>query len=285
MSVFHEVVEHLKVKKVEENLNSGAWQATEIMADQLAALAAVVVRGEGRIWRVNMVADGQKFSFSKDGSFDDFAKILHVLTKAKEIDFSIDYDYCWRSDWQLFELVGPFILKEFIENPGEYDMSDVFYSMWCKADGDCDDTGSLVAYGECNGKSYSGPVPFIQVSSIPEGIWDERSTPVIIDTDDSFDAKAHPELIMACQELSDMAEDPQLDIENGLYFYPNNVTFATEDQRKRFPELVKRLLNLVPENIEVYIYGIYVDSSREDARLMTIDHDGQDLVIKVAEIL
>lgn len=49
--------------------------------------------------------------------------------------------------------------------------------------------------------------------------------------------------------------------------------------------MVKRLVNLVPENIEVYIYGIYVDSSREDARLMTIEHDGQNLVIKVAEIL
>ena len=231
-----------------------------------------------------MTADGKEYGFSKNETLSEFREILSALTKAGEVDLVIRYDYCWRASWQMYDLMGPFHLMDFMKDPEDYDTSGIFYSAWNKADSD-EGPGELVAYGEHNGKTYSGQVEYTQVSSIPEGNWYEINTPVIIDTDESFDAKAYPDLLKVCQKLAEMAEDPRLDYEDGLSFFLNNVNLTTNDQQKRYCELVRQLVDLAPDDLEFLIDGGFVDASKDDARLMTIEHDGQDLVIKVAEIL
>ena len=101
----------------------------------------------------------------------------------------------------------------------------------------------------------------------------------------SVDAKVYPDLIMVCQELEKMGQYSQLDYENGLSFFLNNVRLTTADQKKRYCDLVKQLVNLIPDDLPYLINGHFVDSSGDDARLMTIEDDGKNLVIKVAEIL
>ena len=142
----------------------------------------------------------------------------------------------------------------------------------------------MVAYGRHNGKDYSGLVDFEQVSSIPDGKWEEQRSTVIIDTDESFNAEAHPELLEICRELADMSIDSILDVDDGLTFYLNNVTINTAEQSARYEELLKQLVAAAPEDIDLYIDGPFLDPSGADARLMTIEHDGKDLIIKVAEV-
>ena len=233
MSVIFDVAEHLKVRKNAEDGITGASEAADIMAGQIAALAALMTMGEGRIWEFKMTADGKEYGLPKSETLTEFREILSALTNADEVDLVIRYDYCWRAGWQMYELVGPFPLMDFLKDPGDYDTSGIFYSAWNKADGD-EGPGDLVAYGEHDGKTYSGQVEYTQVSSIPEGDWYETNTPVILESDDPFDAKAHPDLIRVCQELAEMAEDPQLDYENGLSFFLNNVRLTTDDQKKRY---------------------------------------------------
>ena len=142
----------------------------------------------------------------------------------------------------------------------------------------------MVAYGRHNGKDYSGLVDFEQVPSIPDGKWEEQRSTVIIDTDESFNAEAHPELLGICRELADMSIDSFLDVDDGLTFYLNNVTINTAEQSARYEELLKQLVAAAPEDIDLYIDGPFLDPSGADARLMTIEHDGKDLIIKVAEV-
>ena len=280
MSVAYSIMEHLKVKKAD---NSDYSQPVEIMNGQLAALAALMVTGEANVYRMNLVADGVEYGFSGDEVTPEYKKILQAMSEAKEIDFSIDYHYIWRAGWQMYELVGPFALMDFFDDPGEEDVSDVFYSAWNNAD--CDEgPGKMVAYGRHNGKDYSGLVDFEQVPSIPEGKWEEQRSTVIIDTDESFNAEAHPELLGICRELADMSVDSILDVDDGLTFYLNNVTINTAEQSARYEELLKQLVAAAPEDIDLYIDGPFLDPSGADARLMTIEHDGKDLIIKVAEV-
>ena len=284
MSVIFDVAEHLKVRKNAEDGITGASEAADIMAGQIAALAALMTMGEGRIWEFKMTADGKEYGLSKSETISEFREILSALANAGEVDLVIRYDYCWRAGWQMYELVGPFPLMDFMNDPDDSDTSGVFYSAWNKADSD-EGSGNLVAYGEHNGKTYSGVVPFERVSDIPEGLWDEQNTPIIIDPLDPINAAEYPDLVKVCQELAKMGRDPNLDYDNGLTFYLNGVTLASAEERARYAVLVDQLARLVPVDIGVCFEGDFADTSGEDARLMTIDHDGQDLVIKVAEIL
>ena len=280
MSVAYSIMEHLKVKKAD---NSDYSLPVEIMNGQLAALAALMITGEAQVYKMKLIADGVEYGFSGEEVTPEFKKILQTMSDAKEIDFSIDYHYLWRAGWQMYELVGPFVLMGFFEDPGEEDLSDVFYSAWNNAD--CEEgLGKLVAYGKQDGKEYSGLVDFEQVPAIPEGKWEEQRSTVIIDSDESFNAEAHPELIAICRELADMSIDSILDVDDGLTFYLNNVTIDSAEQRVRYEELLKQLVAVTPEDLDIYIYGPFMDASGADARLMTIGHNGRDLVISVAQI-
>ena len=280
MSVAYSIMEHLKVKKTDDSNYS---LPVEIMNGQLAALAALMVMDEAKVYRMKLIADGVEYGFSGDEVTPAFKQILQTMSDAKEIDFSIDYHYLWRAGWQMYELVGPFVLMNFFDDPGEEDVSDVFYSAWNNAD--CDEgPGKLVAYGKHNGKEYSGLVDFEQVSAIPEGKWEEQRSTVIIDTDESFNAEAHPELLGICRELANMSRDSILDVDDGLTFYLNNVTIDTAEQRTRYEELLNQLVTAAPEGLDLYIDGPFLDPFGADARLMTIEHDGKDLIIKVAEV-
>lgn len=280
MSVSYSIMEHLKVKRNAEDKYS---VPVNIMVGQLAALASLMLIEDAQINKMRLVADGREYTFSGGELTPAFRQILKAMENAEELDFSIDYYFIWRAGWQMYELVGPLAMMDFFDEPGEEDLSNVFYCAWNNAD--CENgPGKLVAYGEHNGKTYSGLVELEQASSIPEGIWDEQNTPVIIDTDEDFDEKAYPELIKTCQDLADMASSYVLDCGPGLSFYLNNITIKTAEQRERYVELVKHLAEVAPDEIDVIINGAFLDCSKEDARLMTIEHDGHDVVIKVAEI-
>lgn len=280
MSVAYSIFEHLKVRK---NTEDDYSIPVNIMVGQLASLAALMLSGEANIYSMKLVADGKEYAYQGDELTPGYKQILDAMSDAKEIDFSIDYHYLRRAGWQMYELVGPFPLMDFFDNPGEEDVSDAFYTAWNNAD--CEDgPGKLVAYGEHNGKVYSGLVEFEKVESIPEGTWDEQNTPVIIDTDEDFDAQNCPELLKACQDLADMASDYVLDCGAGLTFFLNNITIKTAEQRERYVELVQHLAEVVPDEIGCTIDGAFIDYSKENVRLMTIEHDGHDVVIKVAKV-
>lgn len=87
-----------------------------------------------------------------------------------------------------------------------------------------------------------------------------------------------------CRELAEMSIDSILDVDDGLTFYLNNVTIDTAEQRVRYEELLKQLVAVAPEGLEIYIDGPFLEASGADAKLMTIGHSGRDLVISVAQI-
>ena len=285
MSISHYVFEHLTVKKNEKDEDSSP---VSVMIGQLSALAAVMLADDyNAIHRLKLIADGTEYTYSGAEITPAFREILKAMSEAKEIDFLIDYRYVWRFGWQMYDLLGPFVLTEFFEKADEdEDLSNAFYCAWYSEESD-EGPGVLVAFGEKDGKTYSGPVEWKEVSSIPEGIWDENfAAPILVESDDPIDIAQYPEFLETCRELNDLGHDTFFEYDKeGITFYLNNITMKTQEQKEKYVALCRCLRETAPENIETLIIkGAFLDCSGEYPRIMTVEHDGKDVVIEVAEV-
>lgn len=283
MSFVVDAMEHLRVKKHGDE-NHAAVAATEMMRGQLAALASLVLLGDARIWNIKMVADGKAVPYSSGRIDDDFHQILVAMSEAEEFDFTISYDYWYSQGWEMCELMGPCVLRDHLAEWEKEELTGVFYSAWYHED-HVESEGILTAFGENKGKFYFGKVEPEEISEFPLGKWDALHTAILIDTEDDFDAAAHPELIKACEAFKEINGDVDLQVGDGLTFYLNNITIDSLENGKRFCDMTKELLTVLPDDCSILINAFFADQSGADAQLMIIDADeANDLVIKIARV-
>ena len=282
MSVSFNVKEHLLVKKEATDKPSSPLI---IMQGQLLSLAALMLIDEAEIRDLKMTADGVSYAFRGSHPNHEFSKLLSVLLKAKDVEISVYYAYTCRFTSSMFDLVGPFPLMDYMKDPDETEKefpSCVFYSAWYSADGDV--PGELVAYGTRNGKRYSGTVDLKQVSSIPGGTWDELYMPTVVTANASFDAASNPALGEVLRDLAGMGCGTELDYDDGLNFYLNNLDISSDEKVARFTELTRRLVSIAPEEVAVRICGAFVDLSGDDVRMLTIDYGKDGFDYRIAEV-
>ncbi|MBQ3664469.1 MAG: hypothetical protein II914_10105 [Clostridia bacterium] len=283
MSVSYVIKEHLLVKKEEAGEPSAPLI---IMQGQLLSLAGLMLIDEAKIHDLKMTADGVAYTFRGSHPDHEFSKLLSVMLKAKDVEISVHYAYTHRFTSSMYDLVGPFPLMEYMNDPDETEKefpSCVFYSAWNSAD--CSDgPGILVAYGTRNGKTYSGTVDLKQVSAIPGGAWDELDTPMVVTANASFDAASNPEFGEVLRGLASMGSGTELIYDDELEFYLNHLDISSDDNRTRFSELANRLVSIAPKEVEVGIGGSFVDLSGDDARMLTIDYNENGFDYRIAEV-
>lgn len=180
--------------------------------------------------------------------------------------------------------MGPCVLQDRMAEFEKDELNGIFYSSWYHED--CtESTGTLIAYGENNGKFYHGTVDFEDVQEIPAGRWDALHTAILIETEDDFDTDAYPDLVNACQAFKELSDDIELDTVGGLLFFLNNITIDSEEKGKRFCEMTKNLLEALPDDCGIMINGFFADQWDKDPKLMIIDADEHnDVIIKVARV-
>ena len=283
MSVSFNVKEHLLVKKEATDKPSSPLI---IMHGQLLSLAGLMLIDEADIRDLKMTADGVAYEFRGSRPDRKFRKLLSVMIEARDVDLSVHYSYFSRvSRSSMYDLVGPFPLMDYMKDPDETEKefpSCVFYSAWYSADGDV--PGELVAYGTRNGKRYSGTVDLKQVSSIPGGTWDELYMPTVVTANASFDAASNPALGEVLRDLAGMGCGTELDYDDGLNFYLNNLDISSDEKVARFTELTRRLVSIAPEEVAVRICGAFVDLSGDDVRMLTIDYGKDGFDYRIAEV-
>ncbi len=283
MSVSFDIKEHLQVRKKDADDIS---TPLSIMRGQLTALAALMLIDRAEIGELKMTADGVDYSFSGNHPSLKFKKLFSVMADAKDVDLSVRYSYSSSVSWQMYQMVGPFPLMEYMNHPDEGEkesLSDVFYSAWYCADGSC--PGELAAYGTRNGKTYSGAVDLEQVSSIPGGEWDELTMPMLIEANNSLDAASDPKLGEVLRDLAGMGHDTDLFYYNNCFnLYLNNLDISSDEKTARLTELTHQLVSLAPEDAGVRICGAFVDLSGDDARMLTIDYNENGFDYRIAEV-
>ena len=179
MSVYYSIKEHLRLSRESTDWVIPAYEVISIMRGSLSALAALELLGEAKLYSLHVNADGKRYDVEGSCIDQSFQTALRAMEVARDLDVVVDYSYNWRCGWSMYEIVGPFNLMEYMENPEGNDLTGIFYSMWNIAD--CaDGPGMLVAYGENNGKSYNGTVEPSMVTEVPAGCWDNTDTVIIL---------------------------------------------------------------------------------------------------------
>ncbi len=284
MSVYYYVREHLQVKRTAEEMEyiTDGSIAQNIMQGQLAALAALsLVEEDINIYELHLTADGKEYTYEGSEITPEFRTILTALTEAADVDIVADYKYVWRANWEMYDLVGPFPLMNHCKEPENEDagLNGVFYSAWHCAD--CSDgNGVLVAYGEKDGKTYNGEVPYETVMTAPDGNWyNPLSSVVYAETEEGKSAAETPGFTDACKAVSEFAEE-ELNLDEEGCYYLNNVTLHSDAEVKHFIELVKEVKRV---SKEFNLIADFVDTSLPDVRLMIIDEEDR-FAIRVASV-
>lgn len=152
------------------------------MRGSLAALGALYLLDNAKVFDIHMVADGQSYTVSEESKERDFKKILEVMGAAAEINLAVEYDYRSTTGWGMYELVGPFPMMNYMDGTEASELNDIFYTAWNSAD--CSDgPGILVAYGEHDGKIYHGIVEYTSAPEIPAGTWTNTDTVIYLEPD------------------------------------------------------------------------------------------------------
>ena len=227
-----------------------------------------MLQNRGGFVKLSAIADGAEYSFSGSIVTEDYHNLINALRNAVNIEIVSSYGYSYRSD-SLDP--GPFVMVDYLqqltENVSE-ELHGVFYSMYHNAD--CDSSaGALVAFGEKNGRIYTGDVAFEPVDSIPDGVWYTPLTAMCYDPDDSenLDISA---IMSVCQQLCNFssADDLRCD-KSGIAFYLNNLRLETDAQLKSFMALYAKLIDLTDG--ECCLIGELADIGSTDVKILHFD--------------
>jgi hypothetical protein len=224
----------------------------------------------GCFGNLTIIADGEKFSFTKDILNTQYQDALNALYKAKSAEIICDYGCSVRameSDPTPFELMR-FLEEEMKENRDYLD--GLFYCVYLNAD--CSDSaGTLCAYGKKGNILYTGEVPFVEVERIPDGHWTTPLTAVVCELDETegLDLSA---IEAVCRELCRFSDDNIL--KNPSPWIPfqynmQNLHIQNDEQMKAFIKLYAELIELTDG--ECGLIGELVDISDPDAKLLHFD--------------
>ena len=264
MSVYYNVKEHLVIGDIENH-----FETANIALSQLCLLGTWMLQDQACFDKLTVIADGEEFHFTGNTMTEDYHKAIRGLRSGASVEIISSYHYS-HSAYSMDP--GPFPMVEHLQEiaqnePGE--LKGMFYSVYHNAD--CDSSaGALIAFGEKNGRVYTGEVPFETVSGIPDGDWYTPLTAVCYDTDDTED-KDIPAIMDVCRQLCNFSCADELNCsDNGsISFYLNNFQIETDAQLKSFMHLYAKLISLTDG--ECCLIGELADISSPDVKMLHFD--------------
>lgn len=302
MSIYYTVKEHLVITG-----NSDCFDIACSMKSRLALLGSMLLLDEASVDSIILTADGTEYTFSGNEITTDYHNIVRVLGTAKNIDMTAEYGTTWHvgcDETGILPISMCNFINEAIEETPEI-AHDIFYSVYIEAD--CDEgNGTLYAFGERNGRFYSGAAEYTDVSEFPEnGVWQTEAAAISLSLDDTADYDVNA-IDSVCRELRDsfsVCKEYSLSFADGKISIGEEIrpdTFIAEDNSIEFhlnnPRLesaedFEKLIRLFNELNELtdgecgYIFE-FADWSGADARLVKIDFDENGKIkIKMAEIV
>lgn len=265
MSVYYEIYEHL----ILEDTECYGYEL-DMTISRLSLLGAWILNGSGSVGKLQVIADGAKYSFSGTMMTQAYHEALIAASRAKTVEIICDYGYSHSvSDAD----PGPFSMMNHLtsllkEKPEALD--GLFYSAYNNAD--CSDTaGIVVAYGKKNGIQYTGEVPYRKVDSIPEGDWYTPLTAVVYEAED-LEGMTLDAVESLCREMSKFSTGDSLEVsaETGeLSFFLNNLRIKNDAQLKEFMNLCAKMIQLTDG--VCCLNGELADASSADIKLLRFD--------------
>lgn len=272
MSIYYDIKEHLAVTNARSEYVTPAMEAADLLAVQLADLGAAMLLGNAKNAELRLTADGKQYSFNGDVPGAEYKQIIQAIQNTNDIDFTVVYS----------GYVGDFTfgLENYFRDLSGNEMEGMFLSLWENAD--CSDGEGIVsAYGKYNGTMYRGKLEFRDTEAFSEGEW-YAGTFLILDSD--MDEQTMTVTREFCQKLQTFIND-----DSGIYcddgyfsYYMNNVTLHTTSD---FEKLVSLYAEATQLPCPFTYMNEFVDLAGDDARIMKLDFDGDNLPhIKVAEL-
>ena len=298
MSVYYEIKEHLVIEDTEKH----SMELGNIHY-RLSLMAAWTLQRRGCFGNLTIIADGEKFSFTKDILNTRYQDALNALYKAKSAEIICDYGCSVRameSDPTPFELMS-YLDEEIKEDPDYLD--GLFYCVHNSAD--CGNGAGIVcAYGKKNGVLYTGTIPFVEVDKIPDGDWYAPQTAIVceVEAEEGRDLAAIADV---CRQLCRFSQETftkvdedaqgrlaenygitsrQLDIsEDSVAFYTNYLRISNDDELKEVMRLFAKLIDLTDG--ECGLIGELVDISSPDAKILHFDVEANgEYTIQIAAV-
>ena len=298
MSIYYEICEHLIIEDTEKH-------NTELcnIHYRLSLMAAWILQNRGAMGDLTVIADGEKFCFSRDILNSRYQEALNALYQAKSVEIIADYGcsvQAMETDPTPFELMR-YLDEEIKEDPEN--LAGLFYCVYNNAD--CGSgAGNVCAYGRKNGVLYTGGVPFVKTDRIPDGNWYAPQTAIAceVEAQEGRDMAAIEDV---CRQLCRFSQDAftkededalnrlaenygitsgQLEVsKDAIAFYTNFLRVKNDAELKELMQLCAKLINLTDG--ECGLIGELVDISGPDAKILHFDIEATgEYTIEIATV-
>ncbi|MBQ2963547.1 MAG: hypothetical protein IJE14_02705 [Clostridia bacterium] len=281
MSIYYNVKEHFIVSDTtEQDYSVGVY------SHRLVRIGALVLEDNASFNKLVVIADGKRSEFSGDTITKKFHSIIRKISNADSLEIIADYNYFKYG----MSAIAPDVLDmvthldECIKEFGTDCLDGLFYSIYHKAD--CSESAGIVlAYGEKNGKLYTGEVEKKAADTLPDGVWYSPQTAVIFDpVEDGL--KNIEEIEPICREMTKFSSYDELTVnEDGISFYLNNLELKNNDELIEFTDLCRKLLKATNGEAFAQELGL-TDLISDDGRIATVKIDingGHELQLESVE--
>ena len=268
MSVFYEVSERFEIPAVNQEKH---MEFRSMLTKHLESLYSY---DEKTINKFVVKADGDEYRYP-EASFEMMLSAFNYAENSMEL--ALEYTYTWRVGTE--DTIG---FDGWLEYAGKADnsfLSTIFCRLYNYAD--CSNsTGCIAAYGMKNGKLYHADIPFLAISSAPEGRWRTNITAVVLD--DDYTEKQTQKLIPLCKRLKKLSSADTFITGKKFEYYMNNPEFSSPADFIEYTDCVEQISNILDSN---EFMGETEFMNTDDFRMLRIITDGSKAVgFEISEI-
>ena len=267
MSVSYDINEHLIIRA-----NASEMNITSVMQDRLSLFAAHMLQGDINFYPLQLTADGTTYTFNGSEVMPELNRMMDAIRSASSLDLFMKYTFRWYAD-DLSEAAMPFSMIQMFEDADKESLDNIFYSTYIQDDSNCDNVGTMRAYGTKNGNYYHGKIEFVPEEHLPEcGFWYNPNFVLCYD-DDDLSGKDIVRIKAVCEEMCKLAPDDALDFsmtEREISFSIAQLTIQGGKPLKRFIQLMGELMVLSGGTMS--ICAEFLDMDSKDGHFIRADY-------------
>lgn len=268
MSVIYDINEHLII-----GANASEMNITSIMQYRLSLFAALMLQGDINFHPLQLTADGKTYTFNGTEVMPELNRMMDAIGSASSLDLFMSYTCTWHAD-DLSEDAVPFPMIQMFENTEKEDLDNIFYSSYIQEESNCDNVGTLRAYGTKNGTYYHGEIEYLPEEHLPEsGFWYNPNFVLCYD-DDDLSGKDVVRIKAVCEEMCKLSPDDTRDFsmtEQEISFCISQITMHGGEPLNRFIQLMGELLVL--SGGKMAICAEFLDMDSKDGHFVRADYN------------
>ena len=210
MSIHYDFKETIRIADTEKS-----YEAFCMFVSHLLKLGAEIIDDNARIHEIQIIADDNKKEFSGETITKDYQELVRAVKEAASVEAVLDYDYWQKGGFTIAngkiiwdESADLFDMAEYISKLDDEQRDGLFYSLYNHAD--CSETpGQLAAYGEKDGRLYTGDIENKTIDELPDGVWYSHVTAVVYDEDN---VKNIEEVASICEAMTKFSSYDELEV-------------------------------------------------------------------------